>query len=376
MLQHHFLIPHLHFSFFSLPAFMAGIIAAYYHVESNLLFLITGLALIMLLTLHTIGYSWAKTSLSFIVLFLAGAYACYHQQTRHELFQTLIKNNTVDVHALVNTIETIVHPYFKYKMHATVQKIKIQEQPNWASANNSIIIYLLRLPSAQVADVIHIRQLHSKGIDNAAYNLYLAKEKVSSSFFIQKLDFSLIHRPVYSIQRALFAFQQHLLTVSRMLMSKETFALFCSIFLGNRTESKKVMETKKELFKVWGVSHYLARSGLHLVIFTMIWHFILSMIPLSFFYKQIILILLILFYTLFSWNSISFERALYIFFIFKLCLLSSAPSNYVHLIALTTLIILICNPLQLFFIDFQLSCGLTLALAWFNSVQHHKKRLS
>jgi hypothetical protein len=53
-------------------------------------------------------------------------------------------------------------------------------------------------------------------------------------------------------------------------MNTNTFALFSSLFLGNRTAIKQDLEEQKPLFKVWGISHFLARSGLHLLIFIML----------------------------------------------------------------------------------------------------------
>lgn len=375
MLHQNFIIPQLHFSFFALPAFMLGIIIAYYKFPLHLICLVSSIAIIALLIAQHMRQSTAIGYLLIAVL-LAGIYLCNSQQAKLHAFQQLVKDKTIDVCATINAIERITHPHFAYRMSLSLKKIRVHDQLTWRDCTDTVLIYLPTFPHLHIADTIELRNLHNKGVDNPSYNLYLAKENIALCFFTEKLNSSLLHRPTYSLKRALFAVQEYIIKTSRQSMRKETFALFCSIFLGNRTLIKKDMETKKELFKVWGVSHYLARSGLHLVIFIIIWHFILSLIPLSFFYKQMILMLLITIYALFSWSSISFERALYIFFIFKLCLLSNVPSHYVHLVALTTLILLVFNPLQLFFIDFQLSCGLTLALAWFNSMQSNKKRLS
>ena len=50
------------------------------------------------------------------------------------------------------------------------------------------------------------------------------------------------------------------------------FVFFHHFFLGNRACIKTELEETNEQFKVWGISHFLARSGLHLALF----HFYLA----------------------------------------------------------------------------------------------------
>lgn len=191
--------------------------------------------------------------------------------------------------------------------------------------------------------------------------------------FIDKPQVTILAHPRWNLNRSIVQLRNKIFTTLQQSINKETFALFSSIFLGNRNAVKQHMDHEKEPFKYWGTSHYLARSGLHLVIFGIIWHFILGFLPLLFFWKQLFLICLISSYSLLSWSSVSFNRALIMFFIAKFCLLTRNRLHYVHLITLATCIVLIFNPLQLFYLDFQLSFGLTFALAWFSHIQQHKK---
>jgi competence protein ComEC len=194
--------------------------------------------------------------------------------------------------------------------------------------------------------------------------------------FLEKFDYILISRPEWSISKTISTLKEQTLQEIAYKMDRHAFKLYSSLFLGNRTIVKKEMETTKESFKAWGLSHYLARSGLHLVIFVLIWHFILGLVPISYFFKQCFIIFLILIYATLSWSSVSFERALLMFLLYKFCLAHKVPIYYIHLITLATLIILLFNPLELFFLDFQLSFGITFALAWFNSIQAEKRRLA
>ncbi|MFC1845655.1 ComEC/Rec2 family competence protein [Candidatus Dependentiae bacterium] len=119
----------------------------------------------------------------------------------------------------------------------------------------------------------------------------------------------------------------------------------------------------------------MARSGLHLVIFMFLWGIIFSFIPLPFTYKQLALIGLGLFYCLLSWTSISFIRAISIFLLYKISPLLHKQGQLLHLLTIICLVTLIWNPAQLLFLDFQLSFGLTLALAWFGQIKLQRKFL-
>lgn len=317
------------------------------------------------------GY-WQPLYFLIALSFLAGFGLCYWQKSNQKNFQFLVAGKTVDVQGTITSIERIQNPRFKYRILVELAHVKIR--PNEQTTNSTIALYIRTMPHILVGDVIELKDLIFKEIANQSFGNYLAKEKIDATLFIENLACTIINRPAYSLKRSIFYFRETLLKDLRFKINPETFQLFSSIFLGNRTIVKKQMDATKEPFKIWGTSHYLARSGLHLVIFVILWHFILSLVPISYILKQIFLILLILIYALLSWSSVSFERALLMFLIYKMCLLTRTPSHYVHLVVLVTFLVLCINPLQLFFLDFQLSFGLTFALAWFNHIEAHKKR--
>lgn len=376
MLAPYFIFPSIHTTLYLLLAFIGGILTAHLKFPVSCLILLSGLIAIGILILKEM-----RPTLPFLIMFLplapaAGAGLYTYQYNKLVAFQAYTDNKLFDAQGHITSIDTNNHSHFKYRIKVEGNRLKIAPHLHWQPYTYTIVVYTHSRPSADVGDLIEITQLKGKWLDNATYNLFLAKERINASFFVEKLTATIIDHPTYSITRLVHTIKAYLLQVAQTAMNKETYALFSSIFLGNKTESKDVMEEKKELFKVWGTSHYLARSGLHLILFTLIWHFLLSLLPIYFLYKQFILLFLIAVYALFSWTSISFERALLIFLIFKITLIAKVPSHYVHMVGLVTFILLFFNPLQLFFIDFQLSFGLTFALAWFNSIQDYRKRIS
>ena len=129
-----------------------------------------------------------------------------------------------------------------------------------------------------------------------------------------------------------------------------------------------------EQFQWWGISHYLARSGLHLVMFVFILHMLFMFIPIPFLLRQLVVTCCIATYMLFSWSSVSFIRSLLMIFCYLLCSMFRMQQHGLHTISLACCIILLYNPTFLFALDFQLSFGLTLALILLHQVNYIKKQ--
>ena len=151
-------------------------------------------------------------------------------------------------------------------------------------------------------------------------------------------------------------------------MNASSFTFFSSLFLGNKTNSFHY-EKLKDHFKRWGLSHYLARSGLHLILFIALWQFLLRFIPLAFIIKHLILSCIVVLYFIFSWPSLPFIRSCITYFVYFIYILCNKQIDSLHILTLVTWLILLSNPVQLFSLDFQLSFGLTFALIWFSRLQ-------
>jgi len=368
-----FIFPRLHYLFYGTLALIAGITCQFFGLRFIILL---SAALILILAGYTyrirMGYSHALF-LIIPISFLVGSMLCFFQQKKTLDFYAMVAHKKLTAKGSISSIEIIHNPRFKFVLHLDVSSITIDSAVHRCDAK--IALYIHSMPDLAVGDSVEIKNITFKNIPQSSFAHYLAKEKISATLFIETLDFSLVARPSFNLARSLFTLKQSLFYKLQKKINRETFQLFSSIFLGNRTAVKKQMDATKEPFKIWGTSHYLARSGLHLVIFVIIWHFMLSLMPFSYLFKELFLIFLILTYAMLSWSSVSFERALLMVLIYKLCTLSRSPSHYIHLIIFVTALVLCNNPFQLFFLDFQLSFGLTFALAWFNHIQAHKKLL-
>jgi competence protein ComEC len=154
-------------------------------------------------------------------------------------------------------------------------------------------------------------------------------------------------------------------------LSPQTYIFFSSLFLGyRRAEPLEIHNQLFVAFKFWGIAHYIARSGLHLGILILLWQLIFSYVPLPWKYRQYIIIGVIGCYFLCSWSSVSFLRAFLSFFIGRIFALSKQSCLFIHSLSLTVACMLLANPVTLFFLDFQLSFGMTYALAWLQIIRN------
>ncbi len=148
-------------------------------------------------------------------------------------------------------------------------------------------------------------------------------------------------------------------------MSAATAVFFSTLFLG-KTSHQSTFTDMRNICNYWGISHMLARSGLHLVIFIALFSFLFAYIPLYFRYKHCVIIGLLLLYTYLSWSSISFVRALMCMLLYHACAFLHIKISLLQALFVTATLIIFLNPYQSLFADFQLSFILTAALAGYS----------
>jgi competence protein ComEC len=237
-----------------------------------------------------------------------------------------------------------------------------------------IQLYTATIPDLEVGDRVKIENIFIKKPNNENFWRYLMKEGILTTLFVQKLEFTVEHRPTFSIRKWFLTYKNNLLSRFRQQLSPATFHLFASLFLG--VKNKKALETVNKQFKYWGILHYLARSGLHLAVVITIYETAFRFIPLPFMVQHFLLLLLGILYYFLSWSSISFIRAFIMFLYYKLSILAQIPTHFLHILLATCYIILLTNPIQLFFLDFQLSFCLTFALGWLNLYRTDKNTIN
>ena len=375
-LKRHFIIPSFHPALLATVALIIGISFAHQGLSIITAVNIGFLTLIACTFLPEEQHATIRTFLLIILAFFGiGILAYAWQKNSYTYLYALDSKKKYSIKACISNYELIDQPYFKHRLTVYIKSIKEEGGDNWHTySQHSIYLYLNHRPSYEIDDEIEISNIVFKQPTHESYAHYLIKEKISASCYIAPQNaFQLINHPSFSVCRFINTLKENMYFQIKQILNKDTFNLFSSLFLGKQIKNDSLTTYHNATsFKHWGLSHYLARSGLHVVIIVIIWHYLLNLLPLSFGLKQLFLILLVGVYSLLSWPTISFYRAIIMFIWYKLCLSLRLPSDYLYIIAAVTCCTLVYNPFALFFVDFQLSFGLTFALAWFSYINRLK----
>ncbi len=340
-------------------------IICFYH---NFYFLIILPLLYLCLIFHSL---WKKTennknveNFLIILIFFIGGLLINRQKNNFNKFYHETKNNSFDLIGSVIDKSRIEHLNLKNCLTLKIEKIKNKNSTEWKYCDQSITIYVNKATGLTVDDVIKVNDVQFKCNENEDFQNYLMKENLVASLFLYNFSFKKYYRPFFSIRRFIHRTKNNLFYKLKDKMNPETFALFSSIFLGNKNLIKELMHEPKDKFQIWGLSHYLARAGLHLTIIIAIWHALMSLFRFSFKIMHFATFILILIYHFLTWPSIPFVRSLFMFILYKICILFDLQINALHLLNITIFTILFFNPIQLFSLDFQLSFGITYGLIW------------
>ena len=249
-----------------------------------------------------------------------------------------------------------------------LNQLSNDQEEIYIPAHQSLFIYSKSFPCIEIGNAITIHGVQFKHNYSDDFNIYLLKEGVSGTIFLQKHKIIRHNNCAFSLRRWIFNCRKALTERCKKDMHPKTYKYFSAIFLGNPA-IKKIINPIKIHLQQWGIIHYLARSGLHLVIFIMLWQLLFRIIPLGFAIKELILLLLCCLYAILSWPSIPFYRALITYILIRSCTLARLRVYFLPMLSLITIATILINPIYLFALDFQLSFGLTGALAWFNEIQ-------
>ena len=315
-----------------------------------------------------------KMPLIFLLIFLLGALRYTQKINEQKTFYQKTANKIIDAIATVKDIHKKEGKMRNICITAHMEQIKLDEKEQWKPIHKAIQIYTKKNHDIKIEDKIKIKNLKIKGPKNEHFAFYLIKQNIAATIFTPNIEHELIARPKWSASRWLTIKRKKIAQNVKRKMPIKLFSMFSSMFLGNRNIPQRYNHEIKNKFKSLGIMHFLARSGLHLIIFLLLCTLMLQFFPFYFYIKQIIIILLSSIYLLLSWPSTSFIRAFSILLFYKLLPFFNKKPDIVHIVTTVCLLMLLHNPILLFFLDFQLSFGLTFSLAFFSQIQIQRNR--
>ncbi|MFH1504015.1 MAG: ComEC/Rec2 family competence protein [Candidatus Omnitrophota bacterium] len=143
----------------------------------------------------------------------------------------------------------------------------------------------------------------------------------------------------------------YIFNVFKKNCSVQGYKFLSSVFLGRR----ELLGEEKKYFSDTGTSHFLAISGLHLGLTSLILFFILRFFGLKFEVRLIISLIFLWFYTLLTGISPSTLRAAIMYSVFVLGFFAKRKAHLLNSLGLAGIIALMIDPSVLFSVGFQLS---------------------
>lgn len=352
---------------------IAGIICEQYNIELPYCLIVATILSCTIAIIYRTSNLMITLSILAAPIFFIGILQLKNQKAAHEYAYAAISNKKLKIRAAIESLQKEEDSRLKYSITARIENVEMDaiQRPDILT-NRLLIIHTNNIGLARVGDTILFNAQDIKKPKAETLLHYLIRENIIGYIFSEKFDYKILKRPYYSANRWIFEKKENLISSTKSKMSVQAHAFFSSLFLGNRAIHKKYYQELKKSFQSWGISHYLARSGLHLTTVISAWNYILAYMPLGLEIKYLIIAMLVLVYSIFSWASISFFRAL-LFFIISLTLrllhYRISPLNNVTLV---TFIVLAYNPILLFFLDFQLSFGITFLLSLLTDINERK----
>jgi hypothetical protein len=196
-----------------------------------------------------------------------------------------------------------------------------------------------------------VDELFKNPINLSAHALALA-----SNIKIQRVS---SYQKAYSFFTFLFTMKESLSHAFKTQFSDKNKFFFETIFLGKTAHDKQY----RNLFFTWGISHFLARSGLHIQICISVLISFFLFLGFSYAFSAVMQLFFLFFFYFFTFPSISFFRAFLMFFLFLLCKLCNLPTTSLHTLSVTAIITFFMYPYCFLQLGTQLTFFTTCILA-------------
>lgn len=350
-----------------LLSLMVGIFLTHYVSLSNTKILVG----IIFPLVMCIGGSLYKNSKAIkvavsLLFFLFGGLLVNFQKQEFELTLALFKNEKVTLIGTILEKDPWIGRPGGELMRVSVCEIYHSYTSYHQHFSCDVLVYSPYPTHVDVGDLIQLKSVEMKAsskndYQTPTYQDYLFKEGIIASLFITGSNYiKTLYKPTWNLRKTLWGIRKKICLSINQKLNDTTRTYFNLIFLGNKHQENNT--ELREFFGYWGLSHYLARSGLHIVLFIIMWTYLLCLIPIHISFKRILLIILCIIYDLVSWTSIPFLRAYYAFLCMKFGELLGLHIHYIHILSLLCMGMLLFNPLLLLFLDFQLTFLLTFIL--------------
>ncbi|WP_083702064.1 ComEC/Rec2 family competence protein [Mangrovimonas sp. DI 80] len=344
-----------------------GIVTSYFlHIPFHNATCTTFLGLLLLFILYRISKSKFQQNIWFgatvlITTFFLGSltYHLHDQKNFKKHYSHHIKNTETKSSLLTLRVREQLKTGMYHDKYV-VNLIKIDSIPVQGKALLNIEIDSLSSPF-KVDDII-VTQSTLKDIipplnpNQFDYTAYLEKQYIYHQLFTNNQEIFTLNSKPYTLLGYAASIREHILSkLNNIHLEKDDFAILSALLLGQR---QNIDPITYEQFSNAGVIHILAISGLHIGIILLILNFVLKPfdhLPKGRFYKTILILIMLWGFVIITGLSASVTRAVTMFSVLAIGMNLKRPSNIYNSIAVSVFILLLCKPLFIFDVGFQLS---------------------
>lgn len=220
------------------------------------------------------------------------------------------------------------------------------------AVGRSIVVFVRSFPRCQVADEI------TTYVSVGTLKDELPRYGAVATFFMQRLPIVSYTKPLFSWKRQISILRYQLMRSMQQKLSKPVAYLVAILFTGACSASSSTMTEVRSYCSRWGVSHYLARSGLHVALLCCMWYYLLTLCGCPLVWRYACMLAALAVFALLTYPSVSFWRAGIFLAVRQASLLAGYHMTSRTAIVVTVIILLCVSPAALFAADFQLTVGL------------------
>lgn len=242
------------------------------------------------------------------------------------------------------------------KISLKVLKTRRTKLDDWQNVNDEIVLYRPAQWCKQVGDCVLLKKLVCARASLEQERYLLEHGLSGSSWAVKKMI--LLLRPAWSVRRWFCDLRNWVVSSLKNKLSPRAYALFAPMFLGVKVYDAQTYD----LFKQWGLSYYLVRSGIHLILIFFLLELLLRLLFIPFTLRALLTLIVCIVYSALTGGTIPFIRAVFALCLTQMCHMIKVPVHAVHLLNVVLVGCLVYNPYALFLLDFQLTFCLTYAL--------------
>lgn len=309
---------------------------------------------------------FVRTIFAFLLFFIIGISCIYvnNLQNYTNYYQNHITENTIAVFKIEKVLKSGFYNH-KYQVEVTqINEIKTRGSL-LLNVRKDSTVSPLTIASTILLKPIFVEVNEALNPNQFNYKQYLEKQGIYTQVFVTDSEYLQLSEPQFSISGTAAAIRNNIQhSLQKHHFTKDELSVINALLLGQRKDISKELVAN---YSNAGAMHILAVSGLHVGVILYLLTLLFKPIQRLKYGKVINAVLIVLLLWLFACLaglSASVVRAVTMFTFLTIGMALNGKSNAIFSLITSMLFLLICKPMFLFDVGFQLSYCAVFAIIW------------